>query len=255
MIQNACATQAILSILMNCPDAVALGDELANMREFTRDFDADLKGLAISNSEKIRAAHNSFARPEPIVGERTAEPENAEDLFHFVAYVPVNGALYELDGLQRGPIAHGACDQTDWLARACPVIRERIERYASSEIRFNLMALVRDRKDALEEKIAAATARLNDESRESALGDAERAELTANAHAWNEELSRETSAELCGGTKTSGGSTTTYRSSSTCWRRARSEARCAARRPRAGASGACAVPETTFKSRSILEIW
>ena len=130
VIQNACATQAILSILMNCPDAVALGDELANMREFTRDFDADLKGLAISNSEKIRAAHNSFARPEPIVGERTAEPENAEDLFHFVAYVPVNGALYELDGLQRGPIAHGACDQTDWLARACPVIRERIERYA-----------------------------------------------------------------------------------------------------------------------------
>ena len=120
VIQNACATQAIPSILMNCPDAVALGDELANMREFTRDFDADLKGLAISNSEKIRAAHNSFARPEPIVGERTAEPENAEDLFHFVAYVPVNGALYELDGLQRGPIAHGACDQTDWLARACP---------------------------------------------------------------------------------------------------------------------------------------
>lgn len=192
VIQNACATQAILSILMNCPDAVALGDELANMREFTREFDADLKGLAISNSEKIRAAHNSFARPEPIVGETTNDPKNAEDLFHFVAYVPKNGALYELDGLQRGPIKHGACGETDWLNRACPVIRERIEKYASSEIRFNLMALVRDRKDALEEKIAAATARVNDESRESALGDAERAELAANAHAWKEELSRET---------------------------------------------------------------
>jgi ubiquitin carboxyl-terminal hydrolase L5 len=189
VIQNACATQAILSILMNCPDDVPLGDELANMREFTREFDADLKGLAISNSEKIRAAHNSFARPEPIVGETTNDPKNAEDLFHFVAYVPKNGALYELDGLQRGPIAHGACGETEWLARACPVIRERIEKYASSEIRFNLMALVRDRKDVLEEKIAAATAKTEAGAFSS---QAEKAELEVSVHEWRDALDRET---------------------------------------------------------------
>lgn len=189
VIQNACATQAILSILMNCPDDVPLGDELANMREFTREFDADLKGLAISNSEKIRAAHNSFARPEPIVGETTNDPKNAEDLFHFVAYVPKNGALYELDGLQRGPIAHGACGETEWLARACPVIRERIEKYASSEIRFNLMALVRDRKDVLEEKIAAATAKTEAGAFSNP---AEKAELEVSVHEWRDALERET---------------------------------------------------------------
>lgn len=189
VIQNACATQAILSILMNCPDDVPLGDELANMREFTREFDADLKGLAISNSEKIRAAHNSFARPEPIVGETTNDPKNAEDLFHFVAYVPKNGALYELDGLQRGPIKHGACGETDWLNRACPVIRERIEKYASSEIRFNLMALVRDRKDVLGEKIAAATAKTE---RGAFSSQAEKAELEVSVHEWRDALERET---------------------------------------------------------------
>ena len=189
VIQNACATQAILSILMNCPDDVPLGDELANMREFTREFDADLKGLAISNSEKIRAAHNSFARPEPIVGETTNDPKNAEDLFHFVAYVPKNGALYELDGLQRGPIKHGACGETDWLNRACPVIRERIEKYASSEIRFNLMALVRDKKDILEEKIATATARTEQGAFSS---QAEKAELEVSVHEWRDALERET---------------------------------------------------------------
>ena len=189
VIQNACATQAILSILMNCPDDVPLGDELANMREFTREFDADLKGLAISNSEKIRAAHNSFARPEPIVGETTNDPKNAEDLFHFVAYVPKNGALYELDGLQRGPIKHGACGETDWLNRACPVIRERIEKYASSEIRFNLMALVRDKKDILGEKIATATAKTE---RGAFSSQAEKAELEVSVHEWRDALERET---------------------------------------------------------------
>ena len=62
VITNACATQAILSILLNNDDKIDLGMELTDLKTFTKEMDPYMKGLSISNSEKIRMEHNKFSK-------------------------------------------------------------------------------------------------------------------------------------------------------------------------------------------------
>ncbi len=64
VIQNACATQAILSVLLNSEVEAdwELGATLKEFKEFCSSFDASMKGLSLSNSEEIRTVHNSFSR-------------------------------------------------------------------------------------------------------------------------------------------------------------------------------------------------
>lgn len=53
----------------------------------------------------------------------------------------------------------GIVVQENWLEKIGPLIQSRIERYAQNEIRFNLMAVIRNRTDVLEEELASLEAR------------------------------------------------------------------------------------------------
>uniref|UniRef100_A0A8C8DMF8 Ubiquitin carboxyl-terminal hydrolase n=1 Tax=Oryzias sinensis TaxID=183150 RepID=A0A8C8DMF8_9TELE len=138
VINNACATQAIVSVLLNCSHSdIVLGDTLSEFREFSQSFDAAMKGLALSNSEVIRQVHNSFARQQMFEFDAKSSAKD-EDAFHFVSYVPVNGRLYELDGLREGPIDLGACNQDDWINAVRPVIEKRIQNSFLSSIQSEI---------------------------------------------------------------------------------------------------------------------
>jgi len=141
-----------LSILLNTEN-IPLGTPLSDFKVITNDFLPEDKGLAIGNHPLLKQVHNSFARPEPSfsVGGGKGAPE---DIFHFVSYVPVKGRLYELDGLKAGPIDLGACTTDDWLSVVTPIIQSRIEKYSQSEIRFNLMAIIKNKKQFYQTKIA-----------------------------------------------------------------------------------------------------
>jgi len=159
-IQNACATQAIINACMNFTKEteIELGSVLQDFKEFVNDFDADFKGISLSNSETIRKIHNSYAKQTVFEVDKSMMRTKKEDAFHFVTYLPINGRLVELDGLQEKPFDHGAIDEpTEWVKQAQKVLEKRMQLYGTGEIRFNLMAIVADRKQQLEKQLAVET--------------------------------------------------------------------------------------------------
>nr|CAD7399665.1 unnamed protein product [Timema cristinae] len=139
VINNACATQAILSILLNCKHTdLVLGPTLSEFKDFSSSFDANMKGLTLSNSQPIRSCHNSFARTTLFEVESKLASKD-DDVYHFVSYLPIDGRLYELDGLKDGPIDLGAVSpDADWLDVVRPVIEKRMKRTTLFEVESKL---------------------------------------------------------------------------------------------------------------------
>lgn len=146
VIINACATQAILAILLNNEDKLELGNELQEFKNFTRLMDPYMKGLSISNSEKIRLEHNKFGKPEPFIfsGKRKATDD---DVFHYVSYIYFKNNIYEIDGMREGPILIAEnVNVNEWVDVLKPSIMKRISLYENNEIKFNLLAMVPDKR-------------------------------------------------------------------------------------------------------------
>ncbi|KAF7457661.1 ubiquitin C-terminal hydrolase [Cryptosporidium felis] len=175
VINNACATQAILSIILNRRD-VDIGAHLEEFKGFSSSFDPMTKGLVIGNSEVLRSAHNSF-RPNSSL--EIADPKDSGnskgDAFHYICYVPFEDSVYELDGLAPGVVNLGSLKNGDfgdfsgsgvsalydkprlWVSRVIAEVKRRIDLQnvdgSQEEIRFSLMAVVPDKITTAEKRI------------------------------------------------------------------------------------------------------
>lgn len=166
IVPNSCATHALLSILLNCSN-IDLGSTLTRLKNHTINMTPENKGYAIGNTPELAFAHNSHAMPqarrrlERIAGASTSSrigiPTSRVtcEAFHFISFVPINGHLFELDGLKPFPIDHGTWDiSEDWTDKFRRVITNRIEiSNGEQDIRFNLMAVVPDRRISISHKL------------------------------------------------------------------------------------------------------
>lgn len=153
IVKDACATQAIINILMNIP-FFELGPELQEFKQHTHDLPADLKGVAIGQNKLLRDVHNSFSPDNLFRCKREPRKDEESESFHFISYVPYNGnSVLELDGLQEHALLHPDVSGGSWLGNALECIKNRINAY-NGYLKFDLLAIVKDKRQEMGEEIA-----------------------------------------------------------------------------------------------------
>lgn len=172
VIPNSCATNALLSVLMNCHERINLGSVLLKFRDMTINMSPEKRGLALGNMPELADAHNKRARylrsdnhgnnnnlyhnvaaSLNMTSARSLFNENdqeADETYHFVSYLPIGDGLYELDGLQPYPIRHGIVDGDNWTKSCLNIIRNRMLQKSDH---YSLMAVVRDRRKVLADQL------------------------------------------------------------------------------------------------------
>ncbi|KAK4156814.1 hypothetical protein C8A00DRAFT_40720 [Chaetomidium leptoderma] len=183
--QNACATIALLNIIMNA-EGLGLGEKLRQFKQESKDLSPPLRGNMINDSDWIRVAHNSFARRLDLLNAALALQNDVDDrkkrartsttrqkkkkvkrekvkkdkssgnsAYHFIAFVPVGQQVWQLDGLTSTPVFVGEYEKDQhWTSVVRPVIQERMMRYETERLSFSLLALCGDNLTHVRQKLA-----------------------------------------------------------------------------------------------------
>ncbi|KAM3865142.1 ubiquitin carboxyl-terminal hydrolase isozyme L1 [Diretmus argenteus] len=135
---NSCGTIALLHTVANNKSKMVFESDSA-LKKFldeTANMASDDRAKHLEKNQAIREAHDDVAAQ----GQCRPEADNVN--FHFIAFVNLNGQLYELDGRMDGPVKHGATKDESFITDAASVCREFMDR-DQGEVRFSAVALCR----------------------------------------------------------------------------------------------------------------
>ncbi|KAF2198988.1 cysteine proteinase [Delitschia confertaspora ATCC 74209] len=180
--QNSCASLAMLNVLMNTR-GVELGENLQQFKEFTSSlsFTPYLRGQEIANFEFVKHIHNSFAKKMDMLQAdyelkkryehdqkkgrgRKLDKEDSlieEEANHFIAFTPIDGEVWKLDGMDRVPTSVGQFkpETDDWVELAHQKIMEIMA--AGGDLVYTLLAMVRSPQVGLRSSLCANVASLD----------------------------------------------------------------------------------------------
>lgn len=139
------------------------------------------RGLALDAFDHVREVHNSFAtdfdkmnvdlrlKQDFIAAEKKKKAQQSkrprkkrknieefddeENGFHFVAYVPAEGYVWKMDGMEVYPRQVGPLSGADsWVAMVLPELQAQWESASTNDLEFSLLSLTKMRdKSSLEE--------------------------------------------------------------------------------------------------------
>ncbi|CAO3654848.1 unnamed protein product [Mucor hiemalis] len=124
--------------------------ELDHFKQFTHDFPPVLRGFTLTNSQTFRKAYNSLSLAP---SHRMNQPNEDKEIYHPISYIKHNGNLWELDGLKKGPIKLGNCNDNTWLDIAYTEITQRCDIYHEQNLPVSLWAVIEDRKLVYQRKL------------------------------------------------------------------------------------------------------
>ena len=136
---NACGTIGLLHAAANLASEVppSPGSWLAGFLARTAGMDSGARASALAEDDSLDAAHAAAAS----TGQSAAPADDEEVNLHFVAFVHVDGGLYELDGRKPAPVRHGDTGADSLLADAVAVVQREFVARADGNVNFNLVAL------------------------------------------------------------------------------------------------------------------
>lgn len=154
ILKNIISTQSLIELILNNEDKIDIGPNLKELKTSMREMDPLSRTVSFMNNEKIRNEHNKFKvdlSNELNINDNTNDNDNDnDDIYNFITFFHFKNAIYEIDGLQEGPILiENNVDFNDWTKKIKDTLIQRISIYSNNEKQFYLMALIPDKLDQL----------------------------------------------------------------------------------------------------------